>query len=221
MQSFNAEHLSARDCDEILSCLRNGGVIGYPTDTAYGLGADPSNDAAVRRIFEIKGRPETKPILLVVDSIQMVQTVASIPESFHRLAERFWPGPLTLVLPAASSVSNTLTAGTDTIGIRWPLAAFANRIVTALGRPLTATSANRSGTPSAVSAENVRSQFGTSLDILVDGGLLTHPGGSTILDLTHPRPLLLRAGPVSVQELNTLLNGQMDVASGITPAGTR
>src|SRR6185436_272246 len=125
MQLFDAATLSNAAFEEILSFLRAGGVIGFPTDTAYGLGADPFNETAVRRIFEIKGRAEDKPILLLVDSVEMARSVASVPDKALALAERFWPGPLTMVLPALPNVPSLVTAGTGTIGIRWPDAGFA------------------------------------------------------------------------------------------------
>src|SRR6185436_5461236 len=134
--------LSDRGFNEILSFLQGGGVIGYPTDTAYGLGADALNAHAVATIFQIKGRPETKPILLVVDSLAMLHNVAKVPKDFQRVAERFWPGPLTVVLQAVDGLPNALTARTGTVGVRWPNAPFALRLLKALGRPLTATSAN-------------------------------------------------------------------------------
>src|SRR4051812_26078680 len=118
MQTFDAANLSDRDFDQILSFLRAGGVIGFPTDTAYGLGADPFQESAIRRIFEIKGRPESKPILVLVDSMTMLSRIAecsSVSGITELLARRFWPGPLTLILPVLSSdsenVSRLVTAG--------------------------------------------------------------------------------------------------------------
>src|SRR5678815_1794248 len=128
MQIFDAENLSSGEFNQILSILRAGGVIGFPTDTAYGLGADPFNEAAVRRIFEIKGRPEAKPILLLVNSMEMAGHVATLSDKAMTLAERFWPGPLTMILPARDKVPSVVTAGTGTIGIRWPAAPFAQRL---------------------------------------------------------------------------------------------
>ena len=111
MQLFDAASLSDRALGQILSFLGGGGVIAFPTDTAYGLGADPFNEGAVRRIFEMKGRAETKPILVLVDSIAMANSIAILSDTALTLAERFWPGPLTMILPARASVSAMLTAG--------------------------------------------------------------------------------------------------------------
>ena len=216
MQTFDAVNLSLRDFDQILSFLRSGGVIGFPTDTAYGLGADPFQDSAVRKIFEIKGRPDGKPILVLVDSMEMLNRVVDtsrVSSIAGLLANRFWPGPLTMIFPVLKSeshkVSRLVTAGTDTMGVRWPAAEFATRLVRALGRPLTATSANRSGQPSTASAEEVRAQLGPDLEMLVDGGVLTSPLGSTVLDLTQEQPVLLREGPVSRAALAEALNGNI------------
>src|SRR5690242_17500011 len=125
MEVFHTDRISENDFNTILAVLRRGGVIGFPTDTAYGLGVDPFNETAIQRIFEIKKRAESKPILLLVDSIAMTESVSRPPAVFYRLAEQFWPGPLTIILPAISSLSAQLTAGTGTIGLRWPAAEFA------------------------------------------------------------------------------------------------
>jgi L-threonylcarbamoyladenylate synthase len=126
MQLFDAGTLSDGALEQILSFLREGGVIAFPTDTSYGLGADPFNDAAVRQIFAIKGRPETKPILLLVNSMEMAGRVAALSDRATALAERFWPGPLTMILPARESVPSVVTAGTGTVGIRWGMRLLPN-----------------------------------------------------------------------------------------------
>jgi len=205
MQLFDAGTLSDGALEQILSFLRAGGVIAFPTDTAYGLGADPFNDGAVRRIFEIKGRPETKPILLLVSSMEMANRVVTFSEKAAALAERFWPGPLTMVLPARETVSSGITAGTGTVGIRWADAPFAQRLLTAFDRPITATSANLAGRPSTVTIAEVREQLGESLDLVVDGGTLPARGGSTLIDLTAIPARLLREGPIPEAELSDIL----------------
>ena len=205
MQLFDAASLSDRALGQILSFLQDGGVIAFPTDTAYGLGADPFNEGAVRRIFEMKGRAETKPILVLVDSIAMANSIARLSDTALALAERFWPGPLTMVLPARASVSATVTAGSETIGVRWANNVFTQRLLEAFGRPITATSANRSGLPSAVTAEEVRVQLGDSLEMLVDGGELPAREGSTLLDVTQIPVRLLREGPIAKAELSDVL----------------
>ena len=205
MQLFDAATLSNGAFEEILSFLRAGGVIAFPTDTSYGLGADPFSEAAVRRIFGVKGRTEDKPILLLVNSIEMARSVAMVSDRALAVAERFWPGPLTMILPAGPNVPSLVTAGTGTVGLRWPAAPFALKLVSALNRPLTATSANRSGMAAAVTAEEVRAQLEDRLDLLIDGGSLPARGGSTLLDLTSTPPRILREGPVSAAALHDVL----------------
>lgn len=206
---IHAETAHEESYDEVVSLLRDGGVIAFPTDTAYGLGADPFNKAAVERIFQLKGRPETKPILLLVDSVAMAEEAIRPGDLFYSVAGKFWPGPLTLIAEAAAALPPNVTAGTGTIGLRWPTAAFATALVRHLGGPITATSANRSGRPAAISADEVRGQFGDSLDALVDGGLLPSRGGSTLLDLTLDPPVVVRDGPVSYEALAEFFKGRI------------
>ena len=205
MQLFDAGTLSDGALEQILSFLREGGVIAFPTDTSYGLGADPFNDAAVRQIFAIKGRPETKPILLLVNSMEMAGRVAAFSDRATALAERFWPGPLTMILPARESVPSVVTAGTGTVGVRWGNAPFAQRLIGAFDRPITATSANRAGMPSTIAVSEVREQLGDSIDMIIDGGTLPSRGGSTLLDLTAVPARLLREGPIAEAELSDVL----------------
>ena len=209
MRVFRTETFEDAIYDEIVSLLRSGGIIAFPTDTAYGLGADPFNNAAIDRIFQIKGRLETKPILLLVSSVRMAESVTEPPDVFHDLVEQFWPGPLTVILPAAKSVPLKITAGTRKVGVRCPAAGFATRLVKRFGYPITATSANRSGLPSAITAEEVREQLDEAVDALIDGGSLPSRGGSTLIDLTVDPPSLLREGPISFETLQHFFEGRI------------
>lgn len=209
MKVYRTETLKDEAYSEIISLLHSGGVIAFPTDTAYGLGADPFNDTAVDRIFQVKGRPDTKAILLIVSSIEMAESVAEPPKVFYDLAKQFWPGPLTVILPAKKSLPINLTAGTATVGVRWPIADFATKLVNDLGTPVTATSANRSGLPAAITADEVRNQLDESVDALVDGGELPSRGGSTVLALTADVPVVLREGPVRFEALERFFGGKV------------
>ena len=209
MNVFRTETLQDADYAQLASLLQSGRVIAFPTDTAYGLGADPFNEAAIDRIFRLKGRAETKPILLVVDSLAMAKSVSVPPRVFRETARQFWPGPLTMILRAAKSLPPKVTAGTNTIGLRWPVADCATKLLKHFKRPITATSANRSGLPSAITVEEVREQFDESLDALIDGGTLPSRGGSTLLDLTVEPPVLLREGPVSFESLQQFFDGKI------------
>ncbi|MBI3950911.1 MAG: threonylcarbamoyl-AMP synthase [Acidobacteria bacterium] len=192
--------------DAGLSCIaeavRQGRVIAYPTDTFYGLGCDPFNEAAVERLFAIKQRERDKPILLIIsDPTLVVWLTSERNERFKRLSQHFWPGPLTLVLRASERLPSLLTGETGTIGIRLPDHELCRRIVSAAGGVLTGTSANLTGQPSVATAEGVLSQLGESLNLIVDGG--PTPGGapSTVLDLTQDPPWLIREGAVSRRAL--------------------
>lgn len=183
--------------------------MAFPTDTSYGLGADPFNPSAVSHIFEIKGRLETKPILLLVDSIGRAKSVTEPPGLFDAVSAEFWPGPLTLIVPAKASLPGIVTANTNTIGVRWPVAPVATKLVETLGTPITATSANRSGRLSTITADEVREQLGDRLDAFIDGGTLPSRTGSTLLDLTSDPPVFLREGPVSFGQLEEFLKGRI------------
>ena len=192
-----------------MSLLQGGGIIAFPTDTAYGLGVDPFNEAAVDRIFQTKGRSDTKPILLVVDSLAMAERVSQPAAVFYEVVEQFWPGPLTVIVSAVASLPLNVTAGTKTVGLRWPVAPFAMTLLNRFGKPITATSANRSGLGAPVTAEEVRAQLGGSVDGLVDGGVLPARRGSTVLDLTVDPPALVREGPISFATLDEFFKGRI------------
>jgi L-threonylcarbamoyladenylate synthase len=181
------------------AAVRAGGVVAFPTETFYGLGAAASSAAGVARVFAVKGRPEGKPLLVLVDSMAMAESLAlSVSDTARALMARHWPGALTLVLPARPSVPTALTAGTGTIGVRWPAHAVSVGLVRALGEPLTAPSANPSDAPPPRTAQEVLGYFDGALDLVLDGG--PTPGGapSTVLDLTVDPPRVLRRGAVAV-----------------------
>jgi L-threonylcarbamoyladenylate synthase len=183
-------------------------VVGFPTDTAYGLGADPFNEVAVDRIFRIKGRAESKPVLILVNSLAMAEALIQPNPKFLAVARHFWPGPLTLIARESGLLPTNLTAGSGTVGMRWPIASFATDLIGRFKRPITATSANRSGMPSTATVEDIRVQLGESLDAIIDGGVL--PGGSsTLLDLDADPPVLLREGPISFESLQEFLEGRI------------
>jgi L-threonylcarbamoyladenylate synthase len=181
------------------SVLRAGGLVAFPTETFYGLGAHALDDAAVARAFRAKGRPADKPLLVLVDSLAMVDRVAGeVPRPARRLMDRYWPGPLTLVLRAHPDLPEALTAGTGTIGVRLSSHPVARGLVAALGGPVTAPSANPHGAPSPRTADEVIAGLATRVDLVLDGG--PTPGGpaSTLLDLTRTPPVVLRAGATNL-----------------------
>ena len=193
--------LAAAQSDRLaqaVAVLRSGGVIAFPTDTVYGLGAHGFLASAIDKLYTLKRRERQKAIALLLASVEDVQSVAvQVPEITWRLAERFWPGPVTLVLPKAASVLDVLTAGSETVAVRIPAHDVALQLIAALGAPLAATSANLSGQPEAVTAGQVREIFGDQVQFVLDGGRC--PGGvpSTVVDLTVTPAQIRRRGAVA------------------------
>lgn len=187
---------------QAVAILREGGIVAYPTDTVYGLGADAFNEAAVKRIFEVKQRPLDQPLsVLLAEKEDLSQVAATITDTAWQLAESFLPGGLTLVLQKAPKVPQWVTAGGDTVAVRVPDHPLAQLLIRGLGKPLIGTSANLSGLPSAVNAREVKNQLRNTVDFVLDGGIC--PGGieSTIVDVTGVSVSILRQGAVSREEI--------------------
>lgn len=190
--------------------ISNGGLIAFRTDTFYGVGADPLNASAVRKIKTLKGREEGKPILLLIADIADAEALlASKPQAYEVLSKAIWPGPLTIVVPAAD-LPDELTAGTGTVGVRLPDNAQVRKLVRECGGRLTATSANPAGSDAARSASEVSGYFATGLDLIVDGGEVTATQPSTVLDVTGSQPRLLREGALSKREIERVLGVQVE-----------
>ena len=186
--------------------IRRGHVAAVRTDTLYGLLADSSNEVALRRVFRAKGRPESKPILLLVDSVaQLARLVRRHPPEFVALAHAFWPGPLTMVLPASQRVSTLVTAGTGTVAIRQPNSPLVRSLARLSGCALTGTSANLSGRLGARSADEVVSQLRYRVPLVLDSGRVGRSDPSTIVDLTVDAPRILRPGWVSQAAIESVL----------------
>lgn len=198
---------SSRAIARAAAVLRKGGLVAFPTDTLYALGADASNPLAVRRVFAAKGRSLTSPIpLLVADLTMAIQLVGELPEAAVRLAKRYWPGPLTLVLWAPGEICTLLTAGTGRIGLRVPDAAVALALIRHFGRPVTGTSANRSRDKDPLDAYEVLRQLGDQVDLVLDGGRVAGGSPSTVVDVTISPPVIVRQGPVRQEEIFDLLD---------------
>lgn len=195
---------------EIAELLKSGAVIAFPTDTFYGLGADIYNDIAAKRIFDIKGRRYDKPILLLIsDKSELTLLISSegMSASAYRLIDKFWPGPLTIIFYASKTIPETLTGTTRKIGIRLPDHTFCRRLVKKLGRHITATSANISGTPSLDNPSDVLSVIGDRIDALVDGGMTKGGYESTVIDVTGVEPVILREGAIPASYIKEILSG--------------
>lgn len=190
--------------------LRAGGLVAFPTDTVYGLGALVWNAASVAHIYWAKDRPPEKAIPVLLAGLDEIRLLADEPSpDVTALARRFWPGPLTLVIPCGAHVPEIVTAGTQTVAVRVPNHPVALRLLALVGQPLAVTSANRSGNASPQTAQQVIQQLAGRVDAVVDGGVC--PGGvpSTVLDLTTSPPHILRAGPVTIEQVLEIL--PMDV----------
>lgn len=186
--------------------MQAGGLVAFPTETVYGLGADALDPAAVAKIFAAKGRPATNPIIVHIATIDEAKALAGVwPDVAQKLADRFWPGPLTLVLPKQAHVPDLVTAGGATVALRMPAHPVAHALLRACGLPLAAPSANRSSELSPTLPEHVLRGLAERIDLLLDAGPTSGGLESTVLDLTTQPPRLLRPGLVTVAELEALL----------------
>src|SRR3954452_8641218 len=196
--------------DRAVDILRAGGLVAFPTETVYGLGADAANPAAVRRIFAAKGRPPTNPLIVHVADVAAARRYAATwSDAAQTLAAVWWPGPLTLVVRRAPSIAPEVTAGRDTFGLRVPDHPLALELLRAFGGAVAAPSANRSNRVSPTTAEHVRQELGDAVDLVLDGGPCAVGIESTVLDLTGKVPAILRPGGVSRGQLEAIL-GKVD-----------
>lgn len=191
---------------EAAGVIRRGGVVAFPTETVYGLGAAFNDERAVARVFELKGRPRFDPVIVhVADTGWLPRLFRELPEAACRLIERFWPGPLTLVLPKTEEVPDIVTAGLDTVGVRAPSHPVAAALISTAGVPLAAPSANRFGAVSPVEAAEVSRQLGDAPDMILDGGRCTLGIESTVVSLEHGQPRLLRPGALPLEALEEVV----------------
>jgi L-threonylcarbamoyladenylate synthase len=198
--------------------LRQGGIVAFPTETVYGLGADALSTTACARIFAAKRRPEFDPLIVHVEGIDALDgLVARLDDRTRRVAAAFWPGPLTLVLPKTPRVPDLVTAGRPTVAIRVPAHPVARALLAAGGRPIAAPSANPFGYLSPTTAAHVAAQLGDAVEWILDGGASTVGLESTIVDLSGDRPVLLRPGAVEVERLEPIL-GALDAPATNDPA---
>ncbi len=190
--------------------LRQGGLVAFPTETVYGLGADASNPSALKKIFAAKGRPADHPLIVhIADMSEVKNWVAEVPRAAWLLAEKFWPGPLTIVLKRAPHVSDLISGGQDSIGLRVPSHPVAQKLLRAFGGGIAAPSANKFGRLSPTAAEHVRQELGAAVDMVLDGGDCGVGIESTIVDLTRETPAILRPGHISAQQVGDALLAQL------------
>ena len=211
--------LSAADpiCAETAAnIIKSGGLVAIPTETVYGLGANGLSEEAVKKIFEAKGRPQDNPLILHIAGPEQIEEFSHhIPQGAYDLAERFWPGPLTIILPAKDFIPRRTTGGLNTVGLRCPDCDITREIIRLSGVPVAAPSANISGKPSTTTAQHVRHDHEGRIDCIVDGGPCRVGVESTIVDLTERRPRLLRPGGIGPEELLEVL-GDLVVDKAVT-----
>jgi L-threonylcarbamoyladenylate synthase len=179
-----------------IDILESGGVLAYPTETLYGIGADARLEDSVARVRRIKGRPETEPVSVIAAHIQMAREWVEFSRLAERIAENFWPGPLTLVLPLRIPDRNYLIGAASGLAIRIPSLASARLLSAGLGAPITATSANLAGKENLLSAHEIEKHLQDKIDLILDGGRIEKSPGSTLLDLTTAPPKILRKGVI-------------------------
>src|SRR6202789_3649792 len=206
------------EIETAVEALRDGELVAFPTETVYGLGANAKNPDAVRKIFEAKGRPTTHPVIVHLDSARFLHHwVREVPDAAARLAERFWPGPLTLVLPRAYNVHDILTGAQDTIAVRVPSHIMAQQLLTAFGGGIAAPSANRYGRLSPTKPEHVRDEFGDAVRVILDGGDSPIGLESTIVSCLDNQARLLRPGFITRSQLEQVV-GPMAVGGPVPRA---
>jgi L-threonylcarbamoyladenylate synthase len=207
------------EIDQAAELLRHGRLVAFPTETVYGLGANALDPAAVKRIFEAKGRPLTSPLIVHVGSLEMARELAlEWPDKAEALARRFWPGPLTLVLPKRACVPDVVTAGLPSVGLRMPAHPVALALLRATGLPLAAPSANRFTELSPTTAQHVHDGLGSAVDLVLDGGPCTVGIESTVLSLTGTTPRILRSGIISQPEIEVVI-GAVEIGGGAESPG--
>jgi L-threonylcarbamoyladenylate synthase len=201
-----------------VEALRAGELVAFPTETVYGLGADASNPSAVRKIFELKGRPATHPVIVhLSDSAQLQRWVRQVPAVAQALAQKFWPGPLTLVLKRAPAVSDVITGGQDTVAVRIPSHPIARQLLEGFGGGVAAPSANRYGHVSPTRADHVRDEFGKSVKNILDGGECKVGLESTIVACVGELPRLLRPGSITLSQLRSVAPALLEGADPSAP----
>lgn len=209
MGSLIKTNISDRDpslIEKVKMVIERGGIIALPTDTFYGLGADPFNPAAIEKIYQIKGRGPKKPILILIEAIKRLDSlVQEVTKDAEILITELWPGPLTIIFKASPALPHILTGGTGKIGVRLPASSFLIWLLKGLAMPLTATSANPSGLPPPATAEEIEVYFGGRIDLVIDAGRTDGIKVSTVIDATATPMRLIRQGMVKIEKIEGLI----------------
>ena len=210
--------MATNDITRAVATLRAGGLVAFPTETVYGLGADASNPEAVKKVFAAKGRPHDHPLIVhLASAAQLKDWARDVPPAAQTLARKFWPGPLTLILKRAAHASDLVTGGQDTIALRVPSHPLAQALLREFGRGVVGPSANRFGQVSATTAEHVREEFGDTVDCVLDGGACEVGIESTIVDLSRGQPALLRPGCITAAQIELALGVPLGAPDAQSP----
>ena len=210
--------VTATELTRAVATLRAGGLVAFPTETVYGLGADASNETAIKKVFAAKGRPHDHPLIVhIASAAQLNEWARDIPPAAIVLAQNFWPGPLTLILKRAPGVSDLVTGGQDTVAMRVPAHPLAQALLKAFGGGIVGPSANRFGRVSATTAEHVRQEFGDAVDCIIDGGACEVGIESTIVDLSGAKPALLRPGIITTAQIESVLGKALIAPNAQSP----
>ncbi len=206
--SVNIDQLNLNKIREVANAISDGHIVAFPTDTLYGMGCDVFNEEAVRTLYEIKGRPTNKPINVLISSVDQVYDVAkNIKPLFFNLAEKFWPGALTLVVEKNTQVSNVVTSGLASVGVRFPDNKIVQELINITHTPLATTSANIAEEPSATKAKEVLEYFNGKIPYIIDGGTVEIGQASTIVDISSKPPKVVRHGAIPYAELKPHIRG--------------
>lgn len=213
--------MDSAEWEEAVSILRSGGLVAFPTETVYGLGGDATNPEAAQKIYQAKGRPSDNPLIVhIADLSQLGDVVAEMPEIGRRLAEHFWPGPLTMILKKSDTIPYETTGGLDTVAVRMPSHPIAQLLLKKSGVMIAAPSANASGRPSPTTAAHVWEDLRNRIDAIIDGGTVGIGIESTIIDLTEDNPLILRPGFVTKEMLEDVI-GPVGMDPGLEKENTK
>ena len=206
--TVNIDQLNLNKIRDVASAITDGQIVAFPTDTIYGMGCDVFNEEAVKELYKIKGRPTNKPVNVLISSVDQVYDLAkNIKPLFFTLADKFWPGALTIIVEKNSTVNDTVTSGQSTVGIRFPDNLIVQELINITHTPLATTSANLSEEPSATKAKEVLNYFNGKIPYIIDGGKVNIGQSSTIVDISSKPPRIVRQGAIPFAELKPNIRG--------------
>lgn len=201
-EKVNAQNPDKDVLTRAADIIKSGGLVAFPTETVYGLGADGLNESAVKKIYQAKGRPSDNPLILHISEVsQLDRLVSQITPLAYKLMDQFWPGPITMVFKKSGIIPNTVTGGLDTVAVRFPINTVARKLIEYSGTPIAAPSANSSGKPSPTRASHVQFDLEGKIDMIIDGGAADFGLESTVVDVTGQVPIILRPGAITVEML--------------------